>query len=70
MIFLGALASDLGGDEFAVQSLIVIVLIHIQVHLVSGRELRGMKLVIQMSIIVVVQLLLLQMTSVDVVGAR
>jgi len=68
VIFFGALASDLGGDKFAVQGLIVVVLIHVQVHLVSGRELRGMKLVIQMSIIIVVKLLLLQMASVDVVG--
>jgi hypothetical protein len=54
MILFGALASNLGGDELAVQGLIVVVLVHVQVHLVSGRELRRVQLVIQMRIIVVV----------------
>ena len=54
VILLGALTSDLRGDELAVQRLIIIVLVNIQVHLVSGRELRGVQLIIQMSIIVVV----------------
>lgn len=68
MILFGALASDLGGDELAVQGLIVVVLVHVQVHLVGRWELRRVQLVIQMCIIVVVQLVLL-CTTVDVVGS-
>jgi len=32
VIFLGALACDLGGNQFAMQGLVIVVLVHVQVH--------------------------------------
>ena len=53
VIFLCALPRNLGGDEFAVQGLVIVVFIHIQVHLMGRWELRRMQLVVQMLIIII-----------------
>jgi hypothetical protein len=59
VVFLRPLPRDLGRDQLAVQRLIVVILVHVQVHLVGGRELRTVQLVIQVVVVVILVLLLL-----------
>jgi len=50
VIFLSTLSSDLGRDELAMKSLIVVLLIDIKIHLGCGWVLRTVQLIVQVSI--------------------
>lgn len=59
VVFLSPFSRHLRGNQFAVQGLIIVVLIDVQVHLVSRGELRAVQLVVQVVVIVFLILLLL-----------
>lgn len=56
MILLGALPCNLSRDQLAMESLIIVILVDIQIHLVRRWELRGVELVVQVVVIVILLL--------------
>lgn len=59
VVLLGPFPGYLRGNQLAVQGFIIVVLVHVQIHLVGRRELRAMQLVVQVGIIVFLILLFL-----------
>ena len=66
VVLLRPLPGDLGRNQLAVQRLIIVVLVHVQVHLVGGWELGTVQLVIQV-VVVVLLILLVLIRRVDIV---
>lgn len=59
VVLLRSLPRHLGCDQLAVQRLVIIIFVNVQVHLVGRRELRTVQLVIQVAVIFLLLVLLL-----------
>ena len=69
VIFFCTFSSDLSSDKLAMKSLIIVLLIHVEVHLGSGRKLRTVQLIVQVGIILLfflIDTLLLLLSLIEV----